>query len=72
MKAAPLLEAPATWPRPPFRGEPRRLALDRGYAHIRETGSSLGSPVPLHSFAEMNRVMGFEEIWRFDKEHAEI
>jgi 2-methylisocitrate lyase-like PEP mutase family enzyme len=47
-------------------------ALDAVYQQIRETGSSLGSPAPLYPFAEMNRLMGFEEVWRFDKEHVEI
>jgi 2,3-dimethylmalate lyase len=47
-------------------------ALNTVYAHIRDTGSSLGSPAPLYSFAEMNRLMGFEEVWAFDKKHAEI
>jgi 2,3-dimethylmalate lyase len=46
-------------------------ALDAVYGRIRETGSSLGSPAPLYAFAEMNRLMGFEEVWRFDDEHAE-
>ena len=39
-------------------------ALNTVYAHIRDTGSSLGSPAPLYSFAEMNRLMGFEEVGR--------
>ena len=47
-------------------------ALNIVYAHIRDTGSSLGSPAPLYPFAEMNRLMGFEEVWAFDKAHAEI
>jgi 2-methylisocitrate lyase-like PEP mutase family enzyme len=47
-------------------------ALETVYRQIRETGSSLGSSAPLYSFAEMNRLMGFEEVWRFDKEHAEV
>ena len=47
-------------------------ALETVYRKIRETGSSLGSPAPLYSFAEMNRLMGFEEVWAFDKAHAEI
>ena len=46
-------------------------ALETVYRRIRETGSSLGSAAPLYPFAEMNRLMGFEEVWRFDKEHAE-
>jgi 2-methylisocitrate lyase-like PEP mutase family enzyme len=47
-------------------------ALSTVYAHIRATGSSGGSPAPLYPFAEMNRLMGFEEVWAFDKAHAEI
>jgi 2-methylisocitrate lyase-like PEP mutase family enzyme len=47
-------------------------ALETVYRQIRETGSSLGSSAPLYSFAEMNRLMGFEEVWAFDKAHAEI
>jgi 2-methylisocitrate lyase-like PEP mutase family enzyme len=46
-------------------------ALSTVYRRIREAGSSLGSPAPLYSFAEMNRLMGFEEVWRFNKDHAE-
>jgi len=47
-------------------------ALETVYRQIRETGSSLGSPSPLYPFAEMNRLMGFEEVWAFDKAHTEI
>src|SRR5271154_1992521 len=47
-------------------------ALNTVYRQISTTGSSLGSSAPLYSFAEMNRLMGFDEVWRFDKAHAEI
>ena len=47
-------------------------ALNTVYSQICETGSSLGAPAPLYSFAEMNRLMGFEDVWRFDKAHMEI
>jgi 2-methylisocitrate lyase-like PEP mutase family enzyme len=47
-------------------------ALNTVYRQIRETGSSLGSPAPLYPFEEMNRLMGFEEVWAFDKAHTEI
>jgi 2-methylisocitrate lyase-like PEP mutase family enzyme len=47
-------------------------ALNTVYRQIRTTGSSLGSPAPIYPFAEMNRLMGFEEVWAFDKAHAEI
>ncbi len=47
-------------------------ALETVYKQIRDTGSSLGFSAPLYPFAEMNRLMGFEEVWRFDREHAEV
>jgi 2-methylisocitrate lyase-like PEP mutase family enzyme len=47
-------------------------ALETVYRKIRDTGSSLGAETPLYPFAEMNRLMGFEDVWRFDAEHAEI
>jgi 2-methylisocitrate lyase-like PEP mutase family enzyme len=46
-------------------------AIESVFGHIRQTGSSLGAAPPLYSFAEMNRLMGFEEVWRFDREHAD-
>ncbi len=46
-------------------------ALETVYRKIQETGSSLGSEAPVYPFAELNRLMGFEEVWRFDREHAE-
>jgi 2,3-dimethylmalate lyase len=38
------------------------FALETVYRHICGAGSSLGSPAPPFSFAEMNRLMGFEEV----------
>ena len=46
-------------------------ALETVYRRIRGTGSPLGSSAPPYAFAEMNRLMGFEEVWRFDRAHAE-
>jgi 2,3-dimethylmalate lyase len=45
--------------------------VKRTYGHIRRTGSSLGSTTALYSFAEMNQLMGFGEVWQFDREHAD-
>jgi 2,3-dimethylmalate lyase len=44
-------------------------ALETVYRQIRDTGSSLGSRAPFYSFAEMNRLMGLEEVLRFDRAH---
>ena len=47
-------------------------ALETVYRQIHETGSSLGSTAPLYAFADMNRLMGFEDVGRFNQAHAEI
>ncbi|MGZ5099104.1 MAG: isocitrate lyase/PEP mutase family protein [Usitatibacter sp.] len=41
------------------------------YAHIKDTGSSIDVPVPLADFSELTQLMGFEDVWEFDKRHAE-
>lgn len=46
-------------------------ALQSSYAHLRQSGSSLGSAQPLLSMSEMHELMGFEEIWAFDEEWAD-
>jgi 2,3-dimethylmalate lyase len=45
--------------------------LSRAYATLREHGSSKGSDLDLFPFAEMNRLMGFQRVWDFDRRHAE-
>jgi 2,3-dimethylmalate lyase len=46
-------------------------AMSGVYAHLRETGSSSGTAVPLEDFGALTRLMGFEDVWDFDKRHAE-
>ena len=46
-------------------------AMHDMYAHIREHGSSKGAPVELEDFGALTRLMGFEDIWEFEKRHAE-
>jgi 2-methylisocitrate lyase-like PEP mutase family enzyme len=45
-------------------------ALDGAYRQLR-TGSTERLEVPLFKFEDMNRLMGFEEIWEFERQHAE-
>jgi 2-methylisocitrate lyase-like PEP mutase family enzyme len=45
-------------------------ALRGVYEHIRKTGSSLGAAMPLYDFAEFSKLMGFEEVWAFEKKWA--
>ena len=46
-------------------------AMHNVYAHIRQHGSTAGIPQPLMPFGEMTRTLGFEEVWEFDRRHAE-
>ena len=46
-------------------------ALHDAYVHIRDTGSTIDTPVPVYPFAEMNTLMGFEEVWAFDEKYGE-
>ena len=41
------------------------------YGHIRDAGSSKGVPVALEDFAALTKLMGFEDVWEFEKRHAE-
>jgi 2-methylisocitrate lyase-like PEP mutase family enzyme len=45
-------------------------ALRATYAHLRETGSSIGTPQPMLSMSEMHQLMGFEDVWAFDERWA--
>lgn len=45
-------------------------ALDAVYETLRRTGSTADLDVPLYPFADMNRLMGFEEVWAFEKKYA--
>lgn len=46
-------------------------AMSGVYAHIKATGSSKDAPVALEDFGALTRLMGFEDIWEFEKRHAE-
>ncbi len=45
-------------------------AVRGAYAYLHEHGSTVGMPQPLYDFASMNRLMGFEEVWAFDRKWA--
>jgi 2-methylisocitrate lyase-like PEP mutase family enzyme len=46
-------------------------AMTQVYKHIKNTGSSVGAPVDLYDFTELTKLMGFEDVWEFDKRHAD-
>ena len=45
-------------------------AMSGVYAHMKATGSTKGVPVALEDFAALTRLMGFEEIWEFERRNA--
>jgi 2-methylisocitrate lyase-like PEP mutase family enzyme len=45
-------------------------ALKSAYAYLLEHGSTEGSPVPSISMAEMHQLVGFEDVWAFERKHA--
>jgi 2-methylisocitrate lyase-like PEP mutase family enzyme len=45
-------------------------ALRRAYMDLRENGTST-SAVPMYSFAEFNKLLGFEDVWEFERRYAE-
>jgi 2,3-dimethylmalate lyase len=41
------------------------------YGHIRQAGSSKDAPVALEDFGALTKLMGFEDVWEFEKRHAD-
>jgi 2-methylisocitrate lyase-like PEP mutase family enzyme len=46
-------------------------AMSQVYAHLRSTASSAGVPVEIEDFGALTKLMGFEDVWEFDRRHAE-
>jgi 2-methylisocitrate lyase-like PEP mutase family enzyme len=40
------------------------------YGHLSKTGSSVGLQTPLYDFGEFSALMGFEQVWEFEKRWA--
>lgn len=47
-------------------------AVESVYGTIRRDGSSAGASAPLYDFERFSRLMGFEDVWAFEKKHAKI
>ena len=45
-------------------------ALHNVYRHLKESGSSVGSNIPLYKFAEFSALMGFGDVAKFDKTYG--
>jgi 2,3-dimethylmalate lyase len=46
-------------------------ALRAGYQALRRDGGTHELPVPLYPFAEFNQLVGFDEVWEFEKTYVE-
>ena len=46
-------------------------ALESVYRTLKSDGSSVKVTAPLQEFSEFTRLMGFEQVWEFDKRHAD-
>ena len=46
-------------------------ALDSIYKTLKHDGSSVNATAPLYPFNEFTKLMGFQEVWDFDKRHAD-
>jgi len=47
-------------------------AVERVYGEIKATGSSVGVQDDLADFMSFSRTMGFEDIWAFERAHADL
>ena len=46
-------------------------ALEASYRHLKSVGSTDGSPAPAYTMAQLHELMGFPEVWEFEKRFAE-
>lgn len=46
-------------------------AMKGVYRTLRDEGSSAAASTPLADFAELTRLMGFEDVWAFDRKYAQ-
>ena len=46
-------------------------AMTSVYQQFKQHGSSAGGQTPLYDFADLTKLMGFEDVWAFEKRYAE-
>ena len=46
-------------------------ALESIYRTLRDEGSSVNARAPLYEFGKFTQLMGFEDVWAFDRRHAD-
>ena len=46
-------------------------AMTQVYEHFKDSGSSINNPVDLYDFRDLSKLMGFEDVWEFEKRFVE-
>ena len=46
-------------------------AMTAVYQQFKQHGSSAGGQTPLYDFGDLTKLMGFEDVWAFEKRYAE-
>lgn len=46
-------------------------AMEAAFRHLREHGSTIGSPVPAWDMARLHDLVGFPEVWEFERRYAD-
>jgi 2,3-dimethylmalate lyase len=46
-------------------------ALENNFAWLKEHGSTQGSPVPAYTMKQLHELVGFEDVWAFEKKFVE-
>ncbi len=46
-------------------------ALEQNYAWLKKQGSTLGSPVPAFNMAQLHELVGFPDVWEFERKYVE-
>jgi 2,3-dimethylmalate lyase len=47
-------------------------SMTQVYQQFKDLGSSASSKVPLYDFGDLSKLMGFEDVWSFEKKYVEI
>ncbi len=46
-------------------------ALENNFAWLKEHGSTQGSPVPAYTMKQLHELVGFDDVWAFEKKYVE-
>ena len=46
-------------------------ALENNFAWLKEHGSTIGSPVPAFTMKQLHELVGFDDVWAFEKKYVE-